>query len=247
MHYQVEFFYLKEGEMNVYIDSVEYNVKAGDLCIAFPNQIHLFKTVKPEKYMLFIINPDMLPELSEVFSDRLPTSAVVSGSSMRRESVDMLYRMSEAYRENTDYRNAILRGLLLAFFGDVFSNLPLTESRPLATHALKDVLDYCDRNFALDLSLSTLEEELHISKYYISHMFSDKIGVRFNDYLNSLRINAACRLLQRTDKTVTEISELVGFNTLRTFNRAFMKHLGISPSEYRHMSPPLGISNPARR
>ena len=247
MHYQVEFFYLSEGEMNVYIDSVEYNMKAGDLCIAFPNQIHQFKTVKPEKYMLFIINPDILPELSEVFSDRTPSSAVIRGSSLRRGTVEILRRMGEVYRENKDYRNAILRGLLLAFLGDVFSDNPMTESKPLATHALKDVLDYCDRNFALDLSLSTLEEELDISKYYISHMFSDKLGMRFNDYLNSLRINTACRLLQRTDKTVTEISELVGFNTLRTFNRAFMKHIGISPSEYRLMNPTLGISYPAHR
>ena len=33
--------------------------------------------------------------------------------------------------------------------------------------------------------------------------------------------------------TVTEISEAVGFNTLRTFNRAFIKQMGMSPSEYR--------------
>ena len=75
------------------------------------------------------------------------------------------------------------------------------------------------------------------SKYYISHLFSMKLKVRFNDYINSLRINDACRQLRQTDKTVTEISECVGFNTLRTFNRAFIKQVGTSPSEYRKSAP----------
>lgn len=237
MHYQIEFFYLEEGETTVYIDSVEYKVEAGDLCIAFPNQIHQFRTVKPERYMLFIINPDMLPEISEVFATRIPSSAVIRGADLPAGSADMLRRMGEIYTDKKDYTNVVLRGLLLAFFGDIFSVLSMTEAKPMATHALRDVLDYCDRNFSRDLSLSTLEEELHISKYYISHMFSDKLKVRFNDYLNSLRINSACRMLLTSDKTVTEISELVGFNTLRTFNRAFVRHMGISPSEYRRLGP----------
>jgi AraC-like DNA-binding protein len=83
-----------------------------------------------------------------------------------------------------------------------------------------------------------LEEELHLSKYYISHLFGDKLGIRFNDYINSLRISEACRLLRTSTLSVTEISDASGFGTLRTFNRAFMKQMGMSPSEYRRGDPP---------
>ena len=68
---------------------------------------------------------------------------------------------------------------------------------------------------------------------FLTGFVYDKLGLRFNDYVNSLRISEACRYLVHTDHSITEISEIVGFNTLRTFNRAFMKQLGISPSEYR--------------
>ena len=62
---------------------------------------------------------------------------------------------------------------------------------------------------------------------------SNKLHIGFNDYINSLRVSNACKHLLKTDLSITEISEIVGFNTLRTFNRAFVKQMGITPSDYR--------------
>ena len=105
--------------------------------------------------------------------------------------------------------------------------------------ALRSIVSFCSQNFSENLSLSLLEEKLHLNKYYISHLFSEKLGIRFNDYINSLRIFEACKMLVNSDLSVTEISEYVGFNTLRTFNRAFSKQTGYSPSEYRKLDPSM--------
>ena len=67
---------------------------------------------------------------------------------------------------------------------------------------------------------------------------SNKLKMGFNDYVNSLRISNACKQLIKSDASITEISENVGFNTLRTFNRAFMKQTGMTPSEYRKQQEP---------
>jgi hypothetical protein len=64
-------------------------------------------------------------------------------------------------------------------------------------------------------------------------LFGDILNVKFTDYVNSLRISEACRLLRATDHSVTEIASMAGFGTLRTFNRAFIKRMGVSPSNYR--------------
>ena len=84
-----------------------------------------------------------------------------------------------------------------------------------------------------------LEQELHLNKYYISHLFSQTLGIRFNDYLHYLRISEACKLLRNTDYSITEIGDAVGYNTPRTFNRAFLKQTGTTPTEYRHSDEPL--------
>ena len=111
--------------------------------------------------------------------------------------------------------------------------LPMRSNKPDENQAMRTVIQYCSQNFTKDLSLTILEEELHLNKYYISHLFGDKLGMRFNDYINSLRISESCRLLRMSALSITEISDASGFGTLRTFNRAFIKQMGMSPSEYR--------------
>ena len=59
-----------------------------------------------------------------------------------------------------------------------------------------------------------------------------------SDNINSLRVSEACRYLLNSSLSITEIGSLVGFNTPRTFNRAFIKQLGLSPSEYRKQRMP---------
>ena len=106
--------------------------------------------------------------------------------------------------------------------------LPLSESE-----SLRAIVSFCTQNYNEQLSLSLLQEKLHLNKYYISHLFSGRLGLGFNDYINSLRVSEACRYLLHSDEPIARISTLVGFQTPRTFNRAFIKQMGVSPSEYR--------------
>ena len=132
-----------------------------------------------------------------------------------------------------EYYKLNLQGLTTSLFCECIKRLNLIGGRADDSHAVRVVVDFCSKNFKRELSLALLENELHLSKYYISHIFSDKLGVSFNDYVNSLRISYACRKLISTDMSVTKIGEIAGFSTLRTFNRAFFKQMNTSPSEYR--------------
>lgn len=236
LHYHIELVYLLEGKTQGYADSTEYTIEAGDIFIVFPNQLHQFVSSGPERYMLFILSPDLMPELSRPFTEQLPESALLKHADRNPRLLELLQIAATEGCEDAPWRDTIIRGSLLAFFGELFRGMPLCENKAGSSHALQSVVSYCARNFNRELSLEVLEEELHISKYYISHLFSDRLGIRFNDYVNSLRVSDACRLLRQTDASITEISELVGFGTLRTFNRAFVKHAGVSPSEYRRSS-----------
>jgi AraC-like DNA-binding protein/mannose-6-phosphate isomerase-like protein (cupin superfamily) len=232
LHVHIELFYLIEGKMRAYIDSSEYTVEKGDILIAFPNRVHRFEAVEPERYLLFIIHPDMMPELSSVFSRRTPKSPLIKGATDDEALISLLHLLA-----NTDapspYRDVTRKGLLSAFFGRLLDKIELIEPRTEDSHAIRDVVNFCSEHFTSDLSLEMLEENLHLSRYYISHLFSHKLNIRFNDYVNSLRVSEACRLLRATTMGITDISAQVGFNTLRTFNRSFVKQMGQSPSEYR--------------
>ena len=98
---------------------------------------------------------------------------------------------------------------------------------------LSEIVGYCNSHFREKLSLTVLERELHISKYYISHIINERLGEGFNEYINSIRINEACKLLRESEKSIKDISAEVGFGTVRSFDRAFASKKGETAREYR--------------
>lgn len=244
LHYHLEMVYMIEGCTTCAVDTGEYTIQSGDVLLVFPNQVHRYDPAEKEKYLLFIINPDLLPELSRSFSGAAPTSPIIRGVGSDPYMHQLLMTLSHTEDMPADYRDAITKGYLLAFFGELLSRMTFRESSQTDSLTLRSIVSFCAQNYSRELTLATLEEELHLSKYYISHLFGSKIGTGFNDYINALRVSEACRYLRRTNKSITEISALVGFGTLRTFNRAFIKQVGMSPSEYRKTA--LGGNEPER-
>jgi AraC-like DNA-binding protein len=239
LHYHIEFFLLLDGHTRATVDTACYDVLPGDLLMVFPNQIHRYEEVARERYVLFIVNPDLMPEFETVFSRRIPRDAVIRNAMSNPALLPLLQLLSVQYEHPPQhYREYSLKGTLLALFSLLLAELDLTEPCTQDSRAVRAIVDYCARNYTTPaLSLEMLERDLHLSRFYISHLFSEKLNIGFNDYVNSLRVSSACRLLQQTDLSITAVSERSGFNTCRTFNRSFSKLLGVSPSEYRHAAP----------
>ena len=234
LHYQVELGCILQGRTRITVESECCEAQAGDMFIFFPNQVHRMETIEKEKYILLIVNPELLPEYARTLITTLPKENLLRGAAQDEELMALMHRISNVYISSEPYREEILRGYLLAFFGKLLPKLTLQDIQSRDLHVLGMILNYCAAHSEEDISLGVLERELHLSKYYISHILSAKLHVGFNDYINSLRVSNACRLLLGSNKSITEISEQVGFNTLRTFNRAFMKHMGVTPSGYRN-------------
>lgn len=237
LHKHIEVVCMLSGEAMAIIDSEEYPLRGGDVLISFPNQVHSFVCDGSERYLLLIFDANFLPEYTDQFAMSIPSSPVVRDVLNRKPHLTALFRMltllSGRNERDNPFREPTRRGYLLALFGELFREMRLEPPKGADAHVLKEIVNYCMRNYTSDLSLSVLESELHVSKYYISHLFSERMNIRFNDYINSFRVSAACRYLEQSDKSVTEISRLVGFNTLRTFNRAFAKQVGVTPSAYK--------------
>lgn len=95
------------------------------------------------------------------------------------------------------------------------------------------ILDYLDKNFNdTGLTLTTLSEISSLSECYISELFTIIVGIKFKQYLNTLRINYALRLLSMSEITISGAAYDSGFETIRTFNSAFKRLKGVTPSEY---------------
>ena len=97
-----------------------------------------------------------------------------------------------------------------------------------------------------DLTLPALAEHTGISANYISQAINEARDCNFYEFVNRRRIEAAKgRLLERHDRAVLDIALEVGFNSKSTFNAAFKRFVGMTPSQFRQIAPdhqPSGTS-----
>ena len=234
LHTHIEIVLVKEGETRAVADDMECTAKTGDLFIAFPNQIHYYidqtETVKHE---ILIVLPDICPEFSQVFKTMIPRSPVLAGAAENGRIAHAVSSIIDVHKEDSIFADTEVRGYLLTLFSEIFSVMELKENGSCETDIMKSIIHFCYENYDTDISLQAISDELHISRYYISHLFNRKLHTGFNDYINSLRISRACEMLKSGDTLVTEIAYAVGYNSIRTFNRCFQEIMKMAPKEYR--------------
>ena len=90
-----------------------------------------------------------------------------------------------------------------------------------------------------DLSLSSLAAQVGVRPDYLSQALNTQAGCHFFDYVNRYRIEEACRQLRESDETILDIGHAVGFNAKSTFNAAFKRFAGQTPSQFRRKSNEL--------
>ncbi len=95
-----------------------------------------------------------------------------------------------------------------------------------------------DKLFAhRDLNLETLARKLAVSQHHLSQIINEKLHQNFSDFVNGRRIAEAKKILsdpERDHYTILSIAIEVGFNNKASFNAAFKKHAGMTPSQFRN-------------
>lgn len=98
---------------------------------------------------------------------------------------------------------------------------------------LQNAADYIKENYARDLTLEEVAQAVHISPYYLSHLFKEELGVTFIGYLTKVRIEQAKILLLETNLTIQQISYMVGYQDSSYFTKVFKKLEGRTPTQFR--------------
>ena len=96
-------------------------------------------------------------------------------------------------------------------------------------------VSYVSGNFRKKFSLEEMAHDLGVSKYVLSRVFSKTFHRNFNQYLNDARLSYACTRLVNSGDTILDICLDSGFDSQRTFNRAFKERYRITPGEYRKL------------
>lgn len=93
--------------------------------------------------------------------------------------------------------------------------------------------EYIVENFKKDISLTDCAECVGISPYYLSHIFKERTGDTFVEYLSRIRIEEAKNLALNKNLTVSDISSRCGYLNITYFCKVFKRMTGMTIGEYR--------------
>ncbi|MBR2861578.1 MAG: AraC family transcriptional regulator [Clostridia bacterium] len=235
LHKEIELIYVVKGTVHACCDTKDYILEEGDLFFSFPNQVHYFNDFPNNDSIgyIMIISTEILKDYSSFLLKKIPIDSVIKHDPSKKEIRELITKIFEIKQSSKRYKDEICKAYLNVLFGFILDGLKVQNADNKNKDMLSVILSYCVQNYKEEITLDSIAKEQHVSKYYISRLFSEKIKINFNSYINMLRINEAMERLVKSDETITQIGNSVGYNTIRTFNRAFLAQTGMQPREYR--------------
>ena len=102
-----------------------------------------------------------------------------------------------------------------------------------ATEKVQKIVEWINDNYNNKISLDDITREFNTNKTTLNQNFKAEMGSTVTTYIISLRMQMACVLLKKTYLPVSEIVERIGYNDEAHFIRAFKKHTGSTPGDFR--------------
>lgn len=150
--------------------------------------------------------------------------------------------IQELEEQKPSYQLSV-RGLLLSLYieiyriqsmenGDWDKNLDPSQL-PDNALVIAPALDFIEENYMQQFSIDYLADLCHWSPTHFRRVFHEIMGTSPLDFLNNTRITKSCNLLRTTEESILDISEMVGFHSVSSYNRYFIKIMQMSPRDYR--------------
>ena len=218
--------YITEGSMDLYMGDKHITVHKNQLVI-FPPQIP-HKIVSEEGYQQIGVDVSVedddrnISRMLSAYFTTYPLAINVAPLSINMEKGVELLRNPTPLNITT-FINQFEKTILEAL--DVMASNKNTISSRL-TQIIQD-------NNPFTLTLSDICRITNYSKTQIERLAVKELGCGISAYLNNIRLNKICSLLQSSDYTMAQIAEMTGLYDASHLTTFFKKHMGITPGKFR--------------
>lgn len=251
-HDELEFIYVSKGTVEYHVKATVITLKEGEGCFMNSNVLHMLKpqdnckntvllahtfkklflsgfynSIFEQKYIDPIINCKNLEYYK--FSPEHPAQNQIL------KKMRIAYEIADAQEFGYEFR---VRDLLSCIWIILLQEAyPIVNKKKIKssveTDRIKAMISYIRSNYPYKISVEDIAASVNISERVCYRCFMRNIGMTPVEYLLQCRIRSAEDLLVGTNKSITEIATMVGFNNSSYFGKAFQASVHCSPKEYR--------------
>lgn len=120
---------------------------------------------------------------------------------------------------------------LISFYSEILDYVKQSD-KEVKDHADR-IFEFIKNNLKNNIDVTAIADNAGISYSYVRKIVKERSGKTVLDYINSIRIEEAKRLLKESNMSMIDIALQVGYNNYQSFNRFFQKYEGITPGEFR--------------
>ena len=212
-----------------------------------PKTPHLVRIIDKEisyRRFVFWITKDFLTSLTNISKDYSYVLSFAESNGFIHNFTDIEFNTIQgkmfALIDETHSERFAKEAKILVLLSDfvLIINRFVYESKNLGELDNEDssiyqaVVQFIETHIDEDLSLDTLAEKFHISKFHLSHLFTGTNGLSIHKYITKKRLSMCLDAILSGDE-ISNICTSYGFTDYSVFYRAFVKEYGKSPKKYR--------------
>ena len=236
VHKSLEFLYIISGSLELGVGLDFYHMEKGDYAIIFPEIIHHYQIfdVCGCNAIYLLAAPILSGEFFPIIQQKCPDNPVIKKSDLHP---DVIYAMKSLLYDQLNVEDHVIyHAFIQIILARCFPYYNFIDKKSIdSDDIVYKTVSYIANNFTQPITLKQMSHYIGCSPYTLSRVFSSVFHTNFNQYLNNLRLDYACSLLEHTTQSITEICGNSGFDSLRTFNRVFKNRFHITPRDYREV------------
>ena len=226
-----EVYYTVSGRCRYFIDDTSYVLLPGDVVFIPAGVIHRINYGTDEhERMLIECTVDFIPEAAR--ENLLESPRLYRSPALSRDIFTIMKKIEAEYENPDAFSTEVVRTNMQILFYELaraaVGKIPDTKSA-----VVKEAIAYMKKNYAQDVTLSSVAAKYFVSPEHLSRSFKKQTGFGFSEYLSLVRLGHAEELLRKKQgMSISEIAYACGFNDSNYFSDKFKRTYGISPLKY---------------
>ena len=250
-HEEMELICITEGSGVITVQAERRVVHAGDILVIPPQLLHGIEQLEDRQmecfnilFRLTMLEGESMERHIRQLHDRTRQVPVClrGGTELNGLLRGHVGALIENRRRTEPEYELMVRSHLYAIAYQLLRHSEAADGNRLQRHTnydkLKPALRYLEEHYDQPVSVRMAAAMCGFSDSHFMKLFRELTGTGFAQYVKSLRLEAAQKLL-RSGSRVGEAAEAVGFHNLAYFTRAFQAYCGITPSQYRQQQKGL--------